>query len=75
MITTPQRGETACYECHEKPTQKVFPICTIRSTPDKPVHCIVWAKEAFKLLFGDTPSSMLFEPDDGLLKLGYLHTE
>ena len=29
-----------------------YPICTIRSTPDKPVHCIVWAKELFKLLFG-----------------------
>jgi ubiquitin-like 1-activating enzyme E1 B len=38
------KGQTACYECVPKPTQKVYPICTIRSTPDKPVHCIVWAK-------------------------------
>jgi molybdopterin/thiamine biosynthesis adenylyltransferase len=38
------KGQTACYECIPKPTQKVYPICTIRSTPDKPVHCIVWAK-------------------------------
>lgn len=38
------KGKTACYECKPKPTQKVYPICTIRSTPDKPVHCIVWAK-------------------------------
>ena len=35
---------TACYECNPKPTQKIYPICTIRSTPDKPVNCIVWAK-------------------------------
>lgn len=55
------KGVTSCYECTPKPTQKVYPICTIRSTPDKPVHCIVWAKECFKLLFGNTSESMLFE--------------
>ena len=44
--------KTECYECTPKPTQKQFPICTIRSTPDKPVHNIVWAKELYKLLFG-----------------------
>eukprot|EP00605_Chrysophyceae_sp_TOSAG23-4_P001648 GSChrysophyteH1.ASY1.ANO1.1809.1 assembled CDS len=55
------KGVTECYECSEKPTQKVYPICTIRSTPDKPVHCIVWAKEAFKLLFGRSEDSMLYE--------------
>ena len=55
------KGVTECYECREKTTQKVYPICTIRSTPDKPVHCIVWAKEAFKLIFGQTQESMLFE--------------
>lgn len=55
------KGVTECYECREKPTQKVYPICTIRSTPDKPVHCIVWAKEAFKLVFGQTQDSMLYE--------------
>lgn len=52
---------TACYECAPKPTQKVYPICTIRSTPDKPVHCIVWGKEFFKLVFGVSNDSMLFE--------------
>ena len=40
---------------------KVYPICTIRSTPAEPVHCIVWAKELFKLLLGPTAESMLFE--------------
>mmetsp|Transcript_23168 Transcript_23168/g.33967 ORF Transcript_23168/g.33967 Transcript_23168/m.33967 type:complete len:628 (-) Transcript_23168:232-2115(-) len=55
------KGETECYECRPKVTQKVYPICTIRSTPDKPVHCIVWAKELFKLIFGSTSESMLYE--------------
>lgn len=54
---------TACYECNPKPTPKVYPICTIRSTPDKPVHCIVWAKECFKLLFARPSDSMLFEDE------------
>lgn len=59
-----RKGETACYECEAKPTQKVYPICTIRSTPDKPVHCVVWAKEAFRLLFGKADDSMLYEAPD-----------
>ncbi|EWM25223.1 sumo-activating enzyme subunit 2 [Nannochloropsis gaditana] len=43
---------------------KVYPICTIRSTPDKPVHCVVWAKEAYKLLFGAADASLLYEAPD-----------
>ena len=55
---------TECYECQPKPTQKVYPICTIRSTPSQPVHCIVWAKELFALMFyhGEpNDKSMLYE--------------
>ena len=51
----------ACYECATQETQKVYPICTIRSTPSMPVHTIVWAKELYKLLFGVVEESMLFE--------------
>lgn len=39
-----KRGITQCYECTEKETPKTFPVCTIRSTPSQPIHCIVWAK-------------------------------
>lgn len=59
------KGYTTCYECLPKPTQKVYPICTIRSTPDKPVHCIVWAKECLKLLFAKASDSMLYEDEEG----------
>ena len=63
VIDKPSQVE--CYECQTKPTQKVYPICTIRSTPSMPVHCIVWAKELYKLLFGDkVEESMLFEDED-----------
>ena len=66
------KGKTSCYECKPKPTQKVYPICTIRSTPDQPVHCIVWAKELFKLLCGTNSESMLFEEETEDSKSTYM---
>jgi len=60
-----KKGETKCYDCEPKSDQaKVYPICTIRNTPDKPVHCIVWAKELFKLMFGNMDESMLSGTSD-----------
>ncbi|ORZ38095.1 hypothetical protein BCR44DRAFT_1429557 [Catenaria anguillulae PL171] len=45
-------GETECYDCVERPTPKTFPVCTIRSTPSAPIHCVVWAKSfLFNQLF------------------------
>lgn len=49
-----------CYECQVKATQKVYPICTIRSTPSMPVHCVVWGKELYKLCFGEKGKCLLF---------------
>lgn len=39
-----KKGKTACYDCTAKTIPKTFPVCTIRSTPSQPIHCIVWAK-------------------------------
>lgn len=39
-----KKGITACYDCTVKTTPKAYPVCTIRSTPSQPIHCIVWAK-------------------------------
>ena len=61
QVMTIQKGDVECYDCRPKATQKKFPICTIRSTPSQPVHCIVWAKELFKFLFGKMEDSMLHE--------------
>jgi len=56
----------ACYECTTQETQKVYPICTIRSTPSMPVHTIVWSKELYKLLFhSKADESMLYEDPEG----------
>uniref|UniRef100_K3WJR7 SUMO-activating enzyme subunit n=1 Tax=Globisporangium ultimum (strain ATCC 200006 / CBS 805.95 / DAOM BR144) TaxID=431595 RepID=K3WJR7_GLOUD len=72
QVSVIKKGETECYECTEKVTQKVYPICTIRSTPDKMVHCIVWAKECYKLLFGKTEDSMLWEDQSGEEKSAFM---
>lgn len=54
------KGRTECFECQPKPAPKTFPVCTLRNTPDKPIHCVVWAKEMlFPLLFGAPESSDL----------------
>ncbi|KAG6333441.1 hypothetical protein ID866_5643 [Astraeus odoratus] len=46
------KGE--CFDCVPKPTPKTFPVCTIRSTPSLPIHCIVWAKSyLLPQLFGE----------------------
>ncbi|KAL5521190.1 hypothetical protein ACEPAG_9113 [Sanghuangporus baumii] len=43
-----------CFDCLPKPVAKTFPVCTIRSTPSQPIHCIVWAKSyLIPQLFGE----------------------
>lgn len=51
---------TRCYDCYPRPRARTFQVCTLRTLPDKPIHCLVWGKHLFSLLFG--PSS-----DDNLL--------
>ena len=41
-----------CYECNPVATPKTYAVCTIRSTPDRDVHCVVWARHVFEALFG-----------------------
>ena len=48
------KGKTPCYECIPKPTPKQFPVWTIRSTPEKMIHCVVWAKYLLSALFGSS---------------------
>eukprot|EP00931_Biecheleriopsis_adriatica_P104437 TRINITY_DN7910_c0_g1_i2.p1 TRINITY_DN7910_c0_g1~~TRINITY_DN7910_c0_g1_i2.p1 ORF type:complete len:592 (+),score=160.36 TRINITY_DN7910_c0_g1_i2:90-1865(+) len=59
QVTVIMKGQTECFECQAKPTQKVYPYCTIRSTPEKPVHCLTWAKNLFDLCFGPEDESNL----------------
>ena len=45
-----------CFDCRAHPVPTTYPICTIRSTPTLPVHCVIWAKEhLFPAIF--SPSS------------------
>ncbi|KAJ8592554.1 hypothetical protein M405DRAFT_787349 [Rhizopogon salebrosus TDB-379] len=48
------KDRTECFDCVPKPTPTTFPVCTIRSTPSQPIHCIVWAKSyLLPQLFGE----------------------
>ncbi|KAI0262614.1 hypothetical protein BC834DRAFT_890957 [Gloeopeniophorella convolvens] len=52
------KDRTECFDCIPKPTPKTFPVCTIRSTPSQPIHCIVWAKSyLMPQLFGEDEDS------------------
>lgn len=53
-----KKGRSECYDCTPKPIPKSFPVCTIRSTPSQPIHCIVWAKSyLLPELFGESEVS------------------
>ena len=58
QVTTHVRGTTACFECNPKPVPKSHPICTLRDTPDKPIHCVVYAADLlFPRLFSNDPNA------------------
>ncbi|KLT45229.1 putative ubiquitin activating enzyme E1 [Cutaneotrichosporon oleaginosum] len=53
------KNETLCYDCVTRPPPKSFPVCTIRSTPSEPIHCIVWGKTyLFGKLFGEDDEAL-----------------
>ncbi|KAJ2892271.1 hypothetical protein MKZ38_010062 [Zalerion maritima] len=57
-----KKGVTACYDCVAKETLKSFPVCTIRSTPSQPIHCIVWAKSyLLNEMFGQSEDESAFD--------------
>ncbi|EZG46940.1 putative ubiquitin activating enzyme [Gregarina niphandrodes] len=56
------RAGTECFDCREQPKVTVFPVCTIRLSPEKPEHCIAWARFLFESLFESE------EQDDNALK-------
>ncbi|KAG0177805.1 E1 ubiquitin-activating protein uba2 [Apophysomyces sp. BC1021] len=55
---------TECFDCQPKPTPTTFPVCTIRSTPSAPIHCIwvAYEHQKFSQLFGNS------EEEDALEK-------
>ncbi|KAJ4155202.1 hypothetical protein LMH87_000458 [Akanthomyces muscarius] len=57
-----KKGITACYDCTPKETPKSFPVCTIRSTPSQPIHCIVWGKSyLLNEIFGASEDQAAFD--------------
>ncbi|KAI8069578.1 hypothetical protein BC940DRAFT_236420 [Gongronella butleri] len=57
-----KKDATECFDCQPKETPKTYPVCTIRSTPSAPIHCIVWAKSyLFAQLFGNSEDDEAME--------------
>ncbi|KAI0484379.1 hypothetical protein GGR56DRAFT_22870 [Xylariaceae sp. FL0804] len=57
-----KKGVTACYDCTGKDAPKSFPVCTIRSTPSQPIHCIVWGKSyLLNEIFGTSEDQAIFD--------------
>ncbi|KAF3765684.1 hypothetical protein M406DRAFT_255521 [Cryphonectria parasitica EP155] len=60
-----KKGVTACYDCTPKDAPKSFPVCTIRSTPSQPIHCIVWGKSyLLNEMFGASEDGAAFDHTD-----------
>lgn len=75
-----QKGITECYDCNPKPVQTSYAICTIRSTPSQPIHCIVWAKsyllpELFGELNEEQNTDMKVTVDDSSEEVAKLQEE
>ncbi|KAH6601531.1 hypothetical protein BASA50_001569 [Batrachochytrium salamandrivorans] len=70
---------SGCYDCFPKPSErKTYPVCTIRSTPSEPIHCIVWAKNfLYNTLFGSGEDEEIdtTESDDVAKEIQELTTE
>lgn len=56
-VTPIVKGRTECFECQPKQAPKSFAVCTIRSNPTEPIHCITWAKMLFGRLWGTKDDS------------------
>ena len=72
---------TECFDCQAKATPMTFPVCTIRSTPSRPVHCVVWAKQfLFQQLFSfstlhDISDAQLHEEAADDAEIARIHLE
>jgi ubiquitin-like 1-activating enzyme E1 B len=65
QVTVIRGGVYECFDCNPQPPEKSYAICTIRSNPSTPIHCIVWAKKLFGDLFGaNNETSEVFEHSD-----------
>lgn len=62
-------GKTECFDCQPKPTPKSYAVCTIRTSPEKFIHCVVWVKDLlFPGLFGEADDDNDLQSDGTLLR-------
>ena len=64
QVAVIRKDVTECYECSPAPAPKSYPVCTIRTTPSAPIHCIVWAKYLIAKLYGSGDDDAPPQPAD-----------
>lgn len=50
-----------CHNCVPAKSEESFAVCTIRNSPERPVHCVAYAKSLYDGIFGDDSSNPLVE--------------
>lgn len=69
QVTVHISRNTECFDCQPKPVPKSHPVCTIRTSPEKPIHTIVWAKELlFPFFFGSKDGESDLDSDGTLAR-------
>lgn len=53
-----------CFDCFPPPPPKSLPVCTVRTFPTSPEHCITFALSAFQRLFGASGSEDMGDQGD-----------
>jgi ubiquitin-like 1-activating enzyme E1 B len=46
------RGFTECHNCRPPQVEQSVAVCTIRSRPELPIHCVTYAKNFYDCFFG-----------------------
>ncbi|KAF1743176.1 hypothetical protein MXB_5097, partial [Myxobolus squamalis] len=67
QVAVYKKDVTECYDCLPHPVPETYPTCTIRNNPSKLIHCIVWAKYLYEILFFNCETD-IFDSDLGTKK-------
>jgi ubiquitin-like 1-activating enzyme E1 B len=60
-VSCHMKGLSPCYNCIPRSNDKKYPVCSIRSKPEKIEHCVAWAKALFELIYCQGSNGNLLE--------------
>ncbi|KRW98931.1 Molybdenum cofactor biosynthesis, MoeB [Pseudocohnilembus persalinus] len=63
-VNTAIRQVNECNNCKPAIRSRTFNICSIRSKPSETIHCVVWSKNLYNLIFGPQENSIEIDDED-----------